>query len=214
MARDESAPFARGETYYNGGTIDLTNLGGINLEGKVFTFEPNSQDNYSGTYSNASTDPSGRAVRCKVVRNTSGGNIKPGRVCRFSAASTNNGPLGTSVDGYATTTTDLLAGVSDEFLPSAGVPTNDLFYVVIEGPTQVTQGATTAANLAIGSRLVPAAYGATAGDNLGGRAALQDLTGATAVLGAQIQNMFGFAASANTTAGSLVNAVVSFGTGW
>jgi hypothetical protein len=212
MGRDEAPPFARGETYYNGGLIDPNDplgLGGTNLEGKEFTFEPNSQDNFSGSYSNASTDPAGRPIRVKVVRNISGVNLKPGRLAHFSEATTAGAPLECRVDGYCKSVADRPAGIVDEFLPAAGVPNNDLFYLVIDGPTQVAQGATTAATLVIGSRLVPAAYGATAGDDLAGRVALQDLSGATTPLGNNIQNMVGFAATANSTAGSLVSAVVN-----
>lgn len=211
MGRMDSPPFARGETYANGNSEILNaatgpfGLGGVNLEGKEFIFEPNSQDDeLTGQYNVLGPDPSGRAVHVKVVRNVSGQNLKPGRIARISAASTNPGPFGTAVDGYTVVPGDTPAGVVDEYLPAAGVPNNDLFYIVVSGPTQIIQGATTASTLVIGSRIVPAAYGATAGDDLGGRAALQDLTGATATLAHQLQNEIGFACSANSTAGSMV----------
>lgn len=188
MARDECPPFARGETYYNGGTIDTTNLGGPNLEGREYTFEVNAPDDPAGT------DTSGRQVRVKVVRNVSGVNLKGARLAHFSAAST--APYETQVDGYTILPGDRPAGVIDEFLPPAGVPNNDLFYLVISGPTSVTN-TTTATTFAIGDRLVPATAGATAGDDLGGRVAVQSLAGATAVLGAQLANCVGFAAAAN-----------------
>ena len=89
MARDET-PLARGETYYNGETIDSNNLGGVNLEGKEFVFEVNAPDDY------AATDPSGRQVRVKVVRNRSGVNLKPARIAHFNPAD----PYECSVDGY------------------------------------------------------------------------------------------------------------------
>jgi hypothetical protein len=41
MARDEAPPFERGGTYYRGGAIDASNLGGVNLEGKEWRFEDN-----------------------------------------------------------------------------------------------------------------------------------------------------------------------------
>ena len=202
MARDEAAPFARGETFNNGGPIDLVNLGGTNLEGKEFVLEVNTPDAYS------QADPSGRLVRVKVVRNVSGVALKPGRIARYSAAST--APYETQTDGYAVSVADRPAGVVDEFLPAAGVLPNDLFYLVIKGPVTIVQGATTAANVAIGNRLVVAAYGSTAGDDLGGRLALQDLTGATAPLANNIQGSFGFAAAANNVVGATVPATVNF----
>ncbi len=200
MARDEAPAFERGETYNNGGTIDLVNVGGVNLEGKEYLFEVNPPDDPT------QSDTSGRSVRVKVVRNVSGVALKPGRLARFSAAST--APYETQVDGYATVLTDRPAGVIDEFLPAAGVPANDLFYIVVSGPTKVVQGATTQSNVAIGDRLVPVAFGATAGDDLGGRFAKQDLTGATSPLASNIQNCFGVAAVANNVAGASIAAIV------
>src|SRR4051794_5355755 len=116
MARDEAAPFARGETYYNGGTIDQSDLGGANLEGKEYVFEVNAPDDPT------KSDPSGRPVRVRVVRNKSGQNLKPARIAVFKAAD----PYETQVDGYAFAVSDRPAGVIDEFLPSAGVPDGDL----------------------------------------------------------------------------------------
>ena len=208
MARDEAPPFARGESFWNGGTIDTSNLlsiGGENLEGKEFGFEANSPS----IAVSQQIDPSGRPIKCKVVRNVSGVNLKPGRLVTWDTSTT--GTYETRVTGYGITVATPPAGIVDEFLPAAGVPNYDLFYLVVEGNTKVTQGATTAANLAVGTRLVCAAYGATAGDDLGGRVAVQDLSGATTPLGSNIQNSFGFAASANTTAGSMVPAVITRG---
>jgi hypothetical protein len=193
MARDEAPLIARGSTYHNGDTIDSADLGGHNLEGKEYVFEPNVPID-----STANPDPSGRATRTKIVRNVSGVSLKPGRIVKYQAAST--APFGCRVDGYAITTSDLVAGVVDEFLPAAGVPNNDLFNLVIDGPSKILSGATTAVAITYGDRLVPAAYGATAGDDLGGRLAKQDLTGATAVLGNQINSVVAVAATTAATA--------------
>lgn len=210
MGREENAPFSRGETFYNGGPIDATDnttLGGVNLEGKEFVFEPNSSDSSSG-FSKRQDDQSGRPVRVKVVRNSSGVNLKGGRLAHFSAASTVGGPYGTRVDGYTILPGDRPAGVVDEYLPPAGVPANDLFYIVVGGPTSVTN-TTTAATFAIGTRLVPATAGATAGDDLGGRVAPQDLTGATSLLANQVQHTVGYANAANTTSNAVFSALAS-----
>src|SRR5690348_2512841 len=83
MARDEAPPFQRGETFYNGGTIDPNDLGGVNLEGKEFEFE----DDQRGT---------GHRIRVRVVRNVSAGPILPKRLVTFQAAN-----FGRRVDGYA-----------------------------------------------------------------------------------------------------------------
>lgn len=200
MARDEAPPFARGETYYNGGTIDTNDLGGVNLEGKEFVFEP-----VQPGIPTTQTDPSGRPVRVKIVRNKSGQALKPARLVKFKAAD----PAESQVDGYCYAVGDRPAGVVDEYLPSAGVPDNDLFYIVIDGPTKVTQTHTSNSNLSIGDRLVPTAGGASsATDDLAGRVLKQDLTGATATLGNNIQNCIGIAGEANNTVDAVIKAVV------
>ncbi len=203
MAREETPPFARGESYYNGETIDSNNLGGVNLEGKEFVFEVNAPDDY------AAQDPSGRYVRVKVVRNRSGTNLKPGRIAHFKAAD----PYECSVDGYCAGVGDRPAGVIDEFLPAAGVPDLDLFYVVIEGPTKVKQPGSSSDVLAIGDRLVPAT-GTSATNDDAGRVAKQAQTtiadAATTVAAFNnIQNCIGFAAEANNSVeDAMVKAIV------
>lgn len=208
MGRMDAPPFARGETFANGDLSILNaasgpfGLGGINLQGKEFIFEPNSQDDEAGVYSNLGPDPCGRPIKVKVVRNVSGIPLLPGRIVRYDAT-TNNAvlsgvPYETQVDGYVTSVADRPAGIVDEFLPAAGVPGNDLFYIVTDGPSLATTGNSTSPVVSIGSRIVAAAYGASAGDTLGGRFAAQDLSGATSALGDNILNQVGFAASAIT----------------
>lgn len=198
MARDEAAPFSRGETFYNGGTIETDNLGGPNLEGREFAMDSFSPDS-------TTPDPSGRSVRLRVVRNVSGVNLKPGRVVVYKAAD----PYECQVDGYAFAVGDRPAGVVDEFLPAAGVVNNDLFYIVVDGPTKVTQPHTSNSSLVAGGRIVPTAGGgASKTDDLSGRVLAQDLTGATAALGGNIQDAIGYAGEANNTVDALVKAVV------
>lgn len=210
MARDDAPPFARGETFYNGGVIDATDnstLGGVNLEGKEYVFEPNSQDNQA-TYP-APSEETGRAVRVRVVRNVSGVALKGGRLAHYKQDAAV--PLETRVDGYTIVEADRPAGVVDEFLPAAGVPNNDLFYIVVDGPSKFTNTAT-GTTFAVGDRVVPAAAGATAGDDLGGRVAVQSLAGATAVLGAQIQNQVGYSDAVNAAVNNgLFKGVVHIG---
>jgi len=198
MARDEAPPFARGETWYgvgSSGTVPVSatdynlgalGIGGINIEGKEYVFEPNSPDIYQGGYSNTSQDPNGRPIRVKVVRNTSGVNLLPGRLVKFdesdvsdvdyspgAAASTRK--LETGVYGYCTQVSDHPAGIVDEFLPAGGVVANDLFYIVTEGPTLFTNVTGTPSAVAPGSVLVPAntSNGTTLTDSNGGRVDLQ-----------------------------------------
>ena len=203
MARDENLPWVRGASFHSGDTVPSTEdlFGGKNIEGKEYVDEDVAPIGVTKV-------ATGRKVVLKVVRNVSGVALKPGRTVRFSAAST--APFECRVEGYAIAASDRVAGVVDEYLPSAGVPNNDLFYIVVGGPTKLTQGATTGAAVTPGQRLVPVAYGATAGDDLGGRYAVQDLTGATSVLANQIQNAFAVAATtAAATVNGLVDAVVT-----
>ena len=225
MARGDSPPFARGETYANGNAyildannpLNASGFGGINIQGKEFVFEPNSADAETG-YPLGVNDPAGRPIRVKVVRNTSGINLLPGRLVHYSTSDPNGYEV--SVDGYCFEASDRPAGIVDEFLPPAGVVPNDLFYIVTEGPTLVTQPATPITTV-VESRLVPAAtgttYPVTGGpatgrvDPAAGRVALQDTTQTGAALFAQIQNQVGFAAAANSTANAQFGAVIRMG---
>ena len=217
MARDEAPPFARGETWYNGGTIDSVvtdtlGLGGINYEGKEFVFEVNAQDQETA-FGNSYQDPSGRAVRVKVVRNLSGVNLLPARLAHWQAGSTTSGRgYKTAVDGYAIVPGPGIAGVIDEFLPPAGVPNYDLFYLVIDGPSQFTN-VTGAVSFTTGDCLVAATQGATQGDPLGGRVAEQVLTNLTGVLeGNQILGRAGYAdTTVAATTGTVFQGLVKLG---
>lgn len=141
MARDEAPPFARGETFYNGGTIDSSNLGGVNLEGKEFTVE----DTIYGT---------GCRVRLMVVRNTSAVNIQGKRLVQFDPAY-----LRQRANGYANVANQY-SFPSDELLGSNGVPVNDLFYVVVEGPAAILT--TDAGNaVALGDQVVATTFAAS-----------------------------------------------------
>lgn len=221
MGKYEAPAFARGESFYNGGSITTTaaDLGGQNLEGREYEFEPNSQAQETGPYkSTVGVDPSGRPIRVKAVRNVSGANLKPKRVVKFQAVSTaslSTTPYEGRVDGYVTSVSDRPAGVVDEFLPSAGVPNNDVFYIVIDGPTVVTQAAGSIATaLNVGDRVVAATAGTTSTDDAGGRVVLQDLTGATSTLANNVQNAIGYIAvqgvstTITTSTGATLDAVV------
>jgi hypothetical protein len=93
---------------------------------------------------------SNRGVECICVKNTSGSALLPGQVAKFK-----DGSL-TEVDGLATTST-LRMGIVDEYLPAAGVPNGEVFWLVVAGPATVTKTSTSVA--------AGAAYGlsATAG---------------------------------------------------
>jgi len=78
---------------------------------------------------------SNRVKTCIAVRNTSGGALLPKRAVVFAAGSFE------AVDAYTTATDEIAAGVVDEHLASAGVAANDVFWVTVGGPTEITSGA-------------------------------------------------------------------------
>jgi hypothetical protein len=124
--------FARGQTL--GVTVTLyeaENGDGSNVVGvrKVFRDE----DPKTGALK------SNRTVECIAVKNTSGSALVPGAVAKFKDAA-----ILAEVDGLATTSTALM-GVVDEYLPAAGVPNNEVFWLVVRGPSTVTKTATSVA---------------------------------------------------------------------
>ena len=84
---------------------------------------------------------SNRVKKCIAVRNSSGVTLYPAkRGVSFKAGSF------TEVDGYHRldgTSTVAIAGVGDEYLPSSGVAANDVFWVTVEGPTEILAGVAT-----------------------------------------------------------------------
>lgn len=205
MARNEAPPFGRGETFYNGGTIDSSNLGGVNLEGMVWEFE---DVDYSSTSPGAKPARSGRKVKCMCVRNVGAAALLPKRLVTLQQSA---GAILGRVDGYARLTADRCFPV-DEFLPAAGVPVNDLFWLVIEGPALCLPDLAGGANnlIPVGTMLV-SLTAATSGATTAGRVAPQDLTGATAVLGVQVQNRIGVAVTGRTTANTTSSILVDVG---
>ncbi len=175
----ENMPFARGATY---GAAD--NTVALQYEGKEYLQE----DMTYGT---------GQYVRLRVCRNNSGAVLKGKRTVKFNKTA---GKPWSDVAGYSTVTAER-SGVIDEYLPPAGVPAGDLFYVVVEGPCLVQTGSAADAtnSIAVGDAL-HATTGATTGATTAGRVGDAVFTGATAVLAGQIQNVVGYAMSAMTTA--------------
>lgn len=75
-------------------------------------------------------------VECIAVKNSSGSALLPGSVAKFKTSA-----LLAEVDGLATTSTDLM-GIVDEYLPAAGVPDGEIFWLVVRGPSTVTKTST------------------------------------------------------------------------
>jgi hypothetical protein len=135
---------------------------------------------------------SNRPVECVAVKNVSAGALLPGQVVKFKAAAT-TGQFGGGILGEVDATagaSDLLLGVVDEYLPTAGVPIGEVFWLVTRGPTTVLKTATSVS--------AGASYGPSA---TAGSAAAQ---GANALLGFAIET------SATTRGRMLVRTAAGF----
>ena len=197
MARNENPPFGRGETFYNGGYIDSNNLGGLQMEGAIWEFE---DVDYTPGKVGAKPARTNRRVKCMIVRNVSGITLLPKRLVTFQNAGVDGRYRAGRVDGYVTTTAQRGYPVDEYLSATNGVPNNDLFWVVIEGPSKVLTaldgGADNVFNV---GDIAVGLTAATSGATTAGRVYPQDLTGATALLGNQVQNKVGYALSAVTT---------------
>ena len=135
---------------------------------------------------------SNRLKRCIAVRNTSTVAILPKKLVTFK-----NGTV-SEVDGFNRLTDGVPAGVSDEYLPSTGAAVNDVFWVTVDGPTEVSLGVANQASL--GDTVVGLTAAASTDSATAGRAQ----TSANTLL---IPGYVGIALSAGTTAQDiLVNA--------
>ena len=77
---------------------------------------------------------SNRVKTCIAVRNVSGVTLLPKRLVSFKSGSLSE------VDGYTRLTDAAPAGVVDEHVPSSGVANNDVFWITVQGPTEVKLG--------------------------------------------------------------------------
>lgn len=195
MAKDETLPFPRGATFYNGGTIDSSNLGGVNLEGKEYRIE----DLIYGT---------GQYVTLRVVRNSGSFNLLPKRLVTFD-----NAFVGQRCNGYSAVSYAPCVPV-DEQLPAAGVVPNDLFYVIMEGPCAVLTPLDGGAdNVVAIMDPVAAITAATSGATTAGRIATANTAGATTSQRDSLLNVVGRAVSAQTTANTNASMLI-FATRW
>lgn len=147
-------------------------------------------------------------VTCRLVKNSSGIALLPGYLVTFKA-----GTNRTEVDGYARTTAVDCVPV-DEFLPSTGVPDGSYFWVVVKGPALCVMPASQAGDIADDAVLVALTAAASTVSTTAGRVNNQDLTGATAVLGGQINGAFGRAMSAKSSSSTNTNILVYVSKRW
>ena len=129
---------------------------------------------------------------CVAVKNVSTVALAPKRVVTFNTAA---GKLFSEVNGYAAVTNEERIGVVDEWLPSSGVAVNDIFWVTVDGPTEVS-AALSGTDIAAGGRLACITAAATT-STTGGRVTPSAYAGATDMLG-----VIGYALSAGATTGS------------
>lgn len=146
---------------------------------------------------------SNRLKTCVAVRNTSGGALLPKRVVRF-ATGTAGTAVFSAVDGYSAVTNEERVGIVDEHLPASGVAANDVFWVTVDGPTEVSV-ALSGTDVAVGDRLA-AITAATSGATTAGR-----VTPTSAAAITDVRGVIGVACSAGATTGTAVLAVVKAG---
>lgn len=155
MARNENPPFARGSVgtnYSDPGTIDTT--GASHLEGTEWVFE---DKDFAAAVDGVIPDRTNQFVTCRVVRNKTGSAVLPKRFVKFKSDGTGSGDYGGQINGYGTIGT--AGGIVDEFLPAAGAANNDLFWLVVQGPTKVTSDTAGDTTIPIGNFVIPGSTG-------------------------------------------------------
>lgn len=141
---------------------------------------------------------SGRVKKCVAVRNSSGGALLPKRLVKFST--TAGTAVFSEVSGYSATTNAEFVGVVDEFLPAGGVADKDVFWVTVDGPTEVA-AALSGSDIAAGDKL-SAITAVTAGATTAGRVTTSSVGAATTAAGDNSLGVIGYACSAGATTGS------------
>jgi hypothetical protein len=119
-------PFSLGETYK--GKDGATLING-DLLGQEFEFPVETLVNGVARRVN------GRVTKARIVRNESGGALTGGNIVATSPAA---GVAGTvNITGAASAAKQRNVYIVDPDLPTAGVADDDLFFVIIEGPSRV-----------------------------------------------------------------------------
>lgn len=142
----------------------------------------------------------------RLVLNDSGIALLPKRIARYKSGSQKK-----AVDGYVTTKGAKGAGVVDENLPSAGVPDDHYFWLLVKGVgLGTTSLAADATNVLSEDVSLVAATAATSQATTSGRIGAADYVLTEAALAAQLKHSFGFAVSAKTTANTGVDILCDF----
>lgn len=158
MARNENPPFPRGTLgtgYSDPYTVSGTDL--THLEGMEWVFE---DKDLANAVDGVVPDRTNQFVHCRVVRNVGTTTLTPKKFAAFQTngnATTAPQAYGGRVQGFGTIGQ---AGVIvDEFLPSTGAATNDLFWGVVQGPTRVTSDTSGDTTISVGNFVVPGSTG-------------------------------------------------------
>jgi len=147
---------------------------------------------------------SNQYVECVLVRNSSGAALLPGRTVSWAS-----GYRGRRVDGYTRTTNQEVAGVVDDQLPSAGVASNDLFWLIRRGPCLIkTPLAGDSGNVFAVDDVLVALTAVTSGATTSGRPAVMAKAASTNTAEAII-NRFARVVSAKTTANTNADMLVN-----
>ncbi len=168
-------------------------------------------DNWVGSVKEfTDVDPTTGKVRsnrrkvCIAVRNSSTIALAPKRLVQFS---TTAGKVFSEVVGYAATTNADNVGVVDEFLPAGGVAVNDVFWVTVDGPTEVAV-ALSGSDVAAGDKLSAITAAASTGSTAG-RVTTSPISASTAGANNNGLGVIGYASSAGATTGSNVLALIT-----
>lgn len=183
----DSPPWERGNTFYNGNAPDPNDLyPDVQREGKEYFFN----DTIYGT---------GVPIKARMVRNDTGGLVYPGRLYRYKP-------------GYRRQRVDRATVVAneegvplDELLPAAGVQDKDLVYAIVAGPCLIYLPDTPSAGLviALGDQVV-ATTAATSGAPDAGSISVGNTVGSTALANGVIGRAMSAATTGNTHTGLLV----------
>lgn len=124
---------------------------------------------------------SARLKKCIAVRNLSGARLYPKRGVSFVAGSVSGVTGYVYEDGRAN---KAVAGVVDEHLPSTGdfpgVAANDVFWVTVDGPTEMLINVATEPGMHIVGATINSVTAATSSGNTGGYGITASITDALA----------------------------------
>lgn len=214
---EDNLPFPRGTTALaNCGT--LTSTMADQLEGREYEVLDWNRS------ANPATLRSHRKVRLRVVRNMSGVALLPKQLvvlARDAAANISGASATAGVSGITQVVgvqrlPNIKSYAVDEWLPAAGVPDKDLFYIVLSGPAVIkTRNTDYSADIAVGDIIPGAATAATSaatnGLSTGGKADAPLSLANTDLTASHLINVLGRALSTRLTTATNSDLLVEVG---